>query len=538
MRRTILQIQIRIHEEGALRNQRYAFTDRFKLVSELLQNARRAGATRIDVTHDVAQRRLRVADDGCGLDDFQHLLTLHESGWDEPLREAEHAFGVGFSKVLYATRRCIVRSHGRQIDFETAAALARQPIDVVVDPGAPTCGTTVELHGVDLTGLDERIAALCAGFPVDVCFNGEPVERPWAEGQLPFVSTPVGALHLCGTTDGRHSHDTIVFLQGFEVMRPVWARRDEVNVLHLDPRRFMARLPDRDKLIDEDLQRRAIDAALKAAWRDVLLAAKASLSPRAFVDTFYPVLRGWGQLELLNDLDELPASPFDEIVGYPIRAQAGKREFLREPAEPPTRDAIESGRVTVAVLDPMDDDNAARWMFARARGWTLFDTSALHHEHWLRRHLRWLDEEAFEVEPIDVGARSTLEGRWSWPDVVLCRAVRIRPGGRADECVDIADAGVHHQGTLYIPDSETTGEPVRHASDFIDENDQFQDADLDADRDALADLLSRLRSVDPRATLDALIGELRLERYPVLHGRRFELQVGNGARGHAVALLA
>ena len=47
-----MQIQVRINEEGALRNQRFAFTDRFTLVSELLQNARRAGATSIAIDHD------------------------------------------------------------------------------------------------------------------------------------------------------------------------------------------------------------------------------------------------------------------------------------------------------------------------------------------------------------------------------------------------------------------------------------------------------------------------------------------------------
>ena len=35
-----MEIQVRINSEGALRNQRHAFTDRFTLVSELLQNAR------------------------------------------------------------------------------------------------------------------------------------------------------------------------------------------------------------------------------------------------------------------------------------------------------------------------------------------------------------------------------------------------------------------------------------------------------------------------------------------------------------------
>jgi hypothetical protein len=50
--------------------------------------------------------------------------------------------------------------------------------------------------------------------------------------------------------------------------------------------------------------------------------------------------------------------------------------------------------------------------------------------------------------------------------------------------------------------------------------------DLDADRDALADLIRRLRSVDPVQTLDSLLQELRLGRYPLLHGKAFQVTVG------------
>ena len=63
-----MQVQVRINEEGALRNQRYAFTDRFTLISELMQNARRAGAQRIAISYDEESRILRVVDDGCGID--------------------------------------------------------------------------------------------------------------------------------------------------------------------------------------------------------------------------------------------------------------------------------------------------------------------------------------------------------------------------------------------------------------------------------------------------------------------------------------
>ena len=97
-----MQIQVRINEEGALRNQRYAFTDRFTLVSELLQNARRAGATRIEIHYDAAVQVLLVHDDGCGLEDFQKLLSFHESGWNAATSIEERPFGVGFSKCMYA----------------------------------------------------------------------------------------------------------------------------------------------------------------------------------------------------------------------------------------------------------------------------------------------------------------------------------------------------------------------------------------------------------------------------------------------------
>ena len=64
-----MKIQVHINEEGALRNQRYAFTDRFTLVSELLQNARRAGALHIVIDHQVDKQMLRVQDDGLGIED-------------------------------------------------------------------------------------------------------------------------------------------------------------------------------------------------------------------------------------------------------------------------------------------------------------------------------------------------------------------------------------------------------------------------------------------------------------------------------------
>ena len=76
-----------------------------------------------------------------------------------------------------------------------------------------------------------------------------------------------------------------MFLQGICVKSPIYFQQGEVNVVHLDSGDFMARLPDRDKLIDEDQQFQRVDVQLKASWRYILEAAKADLPAERFVET-------------------------------------------------------------------------------------------------------------------------------------------------------------------------------------------------------------------------------------------------------------
>ena len=529
-----MKIQVRINEEGALRNQRYAFSDRFTLVTELLQNARRAGAMHIEISYDETAQVLQVLDDGQGLDDFQKLLSFHESGWDELTRTEERPFGVGFSKCLYAATRCIVTSNQQRVDIDTEAALSKASFDVETTTEVVS-GTCIELHGVDLPDLEHRIETLCLGFPVPVLFNGKPLTRRFAAEKLATMISPIGAVHLAGTWDGDCSHDTMVFLQGFCVMKPNYCPLDKVNIVHLDSRQFMARLPDRDKLIDEDVQSKRINAELKSCWRRTLEIAKTQLSPSVFVEMYYATMRSWGQLDLLNDLDALPAKLFEEIVGYPIQDDYGSHDYVRQVAAPPSREAIENGALTLVSLDWMNDDNAAHWMLAQAKGYLVFDSIGLHADHWVQRHVRFLEDESVQIKALFERLRIQLEGRWVWPTVVLCGAVLIRVG---DDIVEITDKGVCHEDVIYIPEGETSGEPVRQVSSFIDENDQFRELDLYADRDALADLIRRLRSADPVQTMDSLLRELRLGTYPLLHGKTFHVTVGAGAApGHSVALV-
>ena len=360
-----MQIQIRINEEGALRNQRFAFTDRFTLVTELLQNARRAGAFHIAVEHLAEEQVLRVHDDGHGIEDFQKLLSFHESGWDDDTVTQEHPFGIGFTKGLYAATRIVAASGQLRVDIDTAAALRREAFEVETMAQA-VAGTTIELHGVEIADLDNRMETLCEGFPVDVVFNGKPMERRYADDHLALVPTPIGAVHVAGNGSGKATRDTLVFLQGFCVKRPIYFKADHVNVIHLDPQQFMARLPDRDTLIDADQQLRRIEAQVKQSWRRILEVAKTQLKPQDFVATYFDAMLQWHHQDLLNDVDELPAALFRCISGYPFQTHYGQQGFL-EPAAAPTRgkpvnsrarctSAAASRRVAFPVTDNHDDN--------------------------------------------------------------------------------------------------------------------------------------------------------------------------------------
>ena len=64
-----------------------------------------------------------------------------------------------------------------------------------------------------------------------------------------------------------------------------------------------------------------------------------------------------------------------------------------------------------------------------------------------------------QVEAVSEQVRVQLEGRWVWPTVILCEAVRLRAGSKE---VEVTDKGcLPPPGCLVHPGGETSGEPVR-----------------------------------------------------------------------------
>jgi len=80
-------------------------------VIEILQNARRAGATEVRISNK--DGFVTVEDNGSGIEDFQKLLDLGGSGWDEKLEAGEDPAGVGLFSL--APRQVTIISENSKV---------------------------------------------------------------------------------------------------------------------------------------------------------------------------------------------------------------------------------------------------------------------------------------------------------------------------------------------------------------------------------------------------------------------------------------
>ncbi len=95
-------------------------------IIEILQNARRAGATQVTITNE--KGFVTVRDNGGGIDDFQKLLDLGNSDWDQAMEEAEDPAGVGV--FCLAPREVTICSTNRKVCI-TEKAWTGEPVPIL-----------------------------------------------------------------------------------------------------------------------------------------------------------------------------------------------------------------------------------------------------------------------------------------------------------------------------------------------------------------------------------------------------------------------
>ena len=195
------RIRARVHDGALQRVTRMFAATLTDIFTESLQNARRAGATRVYVTVDTLAGPavvhapdsgdgllVTVTDDGAGIPDPAVLLSFGETGWDAGLAaglaEREDAAGMGFLSL--AGRGCAVASRPRTPDGHAALAWrvdlapphfrGEEDADVRPDDGAPwPHGTTVQFQAAECAAaIRTALEAAARHYPLPVIFDGLP----------------------------------------------------------------------------------------------------------------------------------------------------------------------------------------------------------------------------------------------------------------------------------------------------------------------------------------------------------------------------
>ena len=144
-------------------------------IIELLQNARRAGATKVVITNKDGW--VTVKDNGQGISDFAKLLDLGGSGWDETCEKSEDPAGVGI--FCLAPREVAIRSKGKLATI-TEEGWSSMPTEVTLDPEPIRKGTILRFQDEPWESDMVNIHAAFSGMLVTV--DGKQCPK------LPFVS--------------------------------------------------------------------------------------------------------------------------------------------------------------------------------------------------------------------------------------------------------------------------------------------------------------------------------------------------------------
>ena len=156
-----------------------------QIIGELLQNARRAGATKVAVTCP-REDTLRIVDDGAGIADPRSVLAFGRSGWDEGTVAAEDPAGMGIFSL--ARRRARIASRptggaagaaGWQVQLEPEHFVGQVEAAVGAAPDAPRPHGTLTEFAVEETRSNIRhvVADAARHYPLPVSFDGREVER-------------------------------------------------------------------------------------------------------------------------------------------------------------------------------------------------------------------------------------------------------------------------------------------------------------------------------------------------------------------------
>ena len=327
-----------INEVNFFKNMKHLFASSYSVIGELLQNARRAGATKIEITFDPENKKLSITDDGSGINDFSPLIMMCESNWATEVALADKPFGMGLFSAFYAAEGVEFASNGSVLSLTLDDVISRRELHTKPHKGLlnSKTGTTVSLLGLEETllkltklnatgatvsdyELHEKLLKMCKGFGTPVFLNGIEVPRPYALDCGNFEATDIGHVNILnvhrfheGTDQSISIKYPMLFCQGLPISTPHESTTGPI--VHLDTMVFSPKMPDRSHLYNEKESLKAIDASLKQSVSRFLVAKKQMISGESFALDHWQNCIAFDVAHLLNDIPFIPVTCFSEVA--------------------------------------------------------------------------------------------------------------------------------------------------------------------------------------------------------------------------------
>lgn len=529
-------VSIEINESKLMQNLGYAFSNSTTVLSETMQNSRRSGATEIRFYFRKGENNLlTIIDNGCGIADMQKLLALADSGWSDEIVKNDRPFGMGWFSTIYASTRVRVSSMGSEIDFYSEDVLAFAHIDVKsINHGF--VGTIMELHGFKLGDgildvfplLEKALMKYASGFPIRVYLNDKELDRPDAldSGRVFHHYHPIGYMNISGmpgVSERKTSTSMLAYLQGLPVFSSGHRTfLEKPNIVHLNSDIFDARLPDRDKLIDEEENKDIIYRRIRNEWRDYFSTLIFAGRGNELITKWFVTLEEFKLVDLINHVDAIPPCALTVVRDYPlynIHYDNDDNLSNRDPLI--TREMVESGEVTLVKHLYMTPETSPHWMVMYQRDdYYFIKYHALPDDHWALTHaLDWSQVEP-EITPQGNVEEKSFYGDWYDGHCFFCDSYRLTIGNISMD-IDSVALGFGHEwedAVFYVPLKDRGGEVVNHCSSFVGEDESIDDRGREREEELFSLFVRFHRESTPADVIQSLISDASLGRFQGLDG--------------------
>ncbi|MFA0809296.1 hypothetical protein [Microbulbifer epialgicus] len=275
-----MKYQFTVSAEGIKRTLADTFTSDITFLTELCQNAQRAGASQVSIDYLESERILIITDNGVGFSEtgWESFFTVGQSGWGKEVIQTQNPFGIGCAACLYSASEICIRSGEYQVHFFTEALLGgddveREKLDDEITGSIIMLKLKAEIN---IDQILHSVKSTFEAFSIPIILNNEIISRPLAlDSDRNFIETELGHLTLVKpdlndsvSRSSIRGFNVGYILQGFKL-------KDSASIpnawIHLRPEKYRARVPDRDCLVGDvsSIQKRAKEI-LKEVYRQQL----------------------------------------------------------------------------------------------------------------------------------------------------------------------------------------------------------------------------------------------------------------------------